>query len=155
MDVHGILEKTVTGLGYELVDLERSPHGRVLRVFIDKPEKPRGVDVEDCALVSNQLSRVLMVEEVDYDRLEVSSPGMDRVLKKVADFERFAGSEITLRLRLPLNGRRNFTGVLRGVREGKIRLSVDAGEFEFDLEAIDKARLVPSYELTKSSDRLV
>jgi ribosome maturation factor RimP len=101
MDVHEILEKTVTGLGYELVDVERSPRGRVLRVFIDKPDKPRGVDIDDCALVSNQLSRVLMVENVDYDRLEVSSPGIDRPLKKEADFERFAGSEITLKLRLP------------------------------------------------------
>jgi ribosome maturation factor RimP len=55
MDVHELLEKTVTGLGYELVDVERSPRGRVLRVFIDKPDKPRGVDIEDCALVSNQL----------------------------------------------------------------------------------------------------
>jgi hypothetical protein len=73
----------------------------VLRVFIDKPEKPRGVDVDDCALVSNHLSRVLTVENVDYDRLEVSSPGIDRPLKKASDFERFAGSEITLKLRLP------------------------------------------------------
>jgi ribosome maturation factor RimP len=102
MDVHEVLEKTVSGLGYELVDVERSPRGRVLRVFIDKPDKPRGVDVEDCALVSNQLSRVLMVENFDYDCLEVSSPGIDRPLKKEADFERFAGSEITLKLRLPL-----------------------------------------------------
>jgi ribosome maturation factor RimP len=82
MDVHEVLEKTVSGLGYELVDVERSPRGRVLRVFIDKPDKPRGVDVEDCALVSNQLSRVLMVENFDYDCLEVSSPGIDRPLKK-------------------------------------------------------------------------
>jgi ribosome maturation factor RimP len=102
MDVHEVLEKTVTGLGYELVDVERSPRGRVLRVFIDKPDKPRGVDIDDCALVSNQLSRVLMVENVDYDRLEVSSPGIDRPLKKESDFERFAGSEITLKLRLAL-----------------------------------------------------
>ncbi|HNH24161.1 MAG TPA: ribosome maturation factor RimP, partial [Accumulibacter sp.] len=81
MDVHEVIEKTVTGLGYQLVDVERSQRGRVLRVFIDKPEKPRGVDIEDCALVSNQLSRVLTVEDVDYDRLEVSSPGLDRPLK--------------------------------------------------------------------------
>jgi ribosome maturation factor RimP len=155
MDVHELLEKTVTGLGYELVDVERSPRGRVLRVFIDKPDKPRGVDIDDCALVSNQLSRVLMVENVDYDRLEVSSPGIDRPLKKESDFERFAGSEISLKLRLPLNGRRNFSGVLQGVQDGKVRLQTDAGEMEFDLVNIDKARVVPKFDTMKSGERLV
>ena len=155
MDVHEILEKTVTGLGYELVDVERSPRGRVLRVFIDKPDKMRGVDIDDCALVSNQLSRVLTVENIDYDRLEVSSPGIDRPLKKEADFERFAGSEITLKLRLPLNGRRNFSGRLQGVLDGKVRVQTDAGEMAFDLVNIDKARVVPQFDMKKSGDRLV
>jgi ribosome maturation factor RimP len=155
MDVHEILEKTVTGLGYELVDVERSPRGRVLRVFIDKPEKVRGVDIDDCALVSNQLSRVLTVENIDYDRLEVSSPGIDRPLKKEADFERFAGSEITLKLRLPLTGRRNFSGRLQGVLDGKVRVQTDAGEMVFDLVNIDKARVVPQFDMKKSGDRLV
>jgi ribosome maturation factor RimP len=155
MDVHEILEKTVTGLGYELVDVERSPRGRVLRVFIDKPEKVRGVDIDDCALVSNQLSRVLTVENIDYDRLEVSSPGIDRPLKKEADFGRFAGSEITLKLRLPLNGRRNFSGRLHGVLDGKVRVQTEAGEMAFDLVNIDKARVVPQFDMKKSGDRLV
>lgn len=148
MDLHELLEKTVTGLGYELVDVERSPRGRVLRLFIDKPDKARGVDVDDCALVSNQLSRVLTVENIDYDRLEVSSPGMDRPLKKAVDFERFAGSEINLKLRLPVNGRRNFNGVLRGLQDGKVCLQIDSGELkqvELDLANIDKARLVPKF----------
>ncbi|MCM8599971.1 MAG: ribosome maturation factor RimP [Candidatus Accumulibacter sp.] len=156
MDVHELLEVTVTGLGYELVDVERSPRGRVLRVFIDKPEKPRGVDIDDCALVSNQLSRVLTVENVDYERLEVSSPGIDRPLKKDADFERFSGSEVTLRLRLPLEGRRNFSGVLLGLREGKVRLRTAAGEMEFDRGNLDKARVVPRFDgLMKSGEKLV
>ncbi len=146
MDLYELLDKTVTGLGFELVDVEQSPRGRVLRVFIDKPAKEGGVDVEDCALVSNQLSRVLAVENVDYDRLEISSPGLDRVLKKVADFERFAGSEVNLRLRLPLGGRRNFNGVLLGVQDGKVRLTVDTGDVELDLGNIDKARLVPKFD---------
>ena len=146
MDVHELLEITVTGLGYELVDVERSPRSRVLRVFIDKPEKPRGVDIEDCVLVSNQLSRVLTVENVDYDRLEISSPGLDRVLKKQADFERFAGSEINLRLRLPIGGRRNFNGVLLGVHDGRVRLTVDTGDVELEFGNIDKARLVPKFD---------
>ena len=146
MDLHDLLEKTVTGLGYELVDFEQSPRGRVLRLFIDKPDKARGVDVDDCVLVSNQLSRVLTVENVDYDNLEVSSPGMDRPLKKAADFERFAGSEIHLKLRLPVNGRRNFNGVLHSLQDGKVRLQIDSGEVELDLGNIDKARLVPKFD---------
>ena len=107
MDLHELLDKTVSGLGYELVDVEQSPRGRVLRVFIDRADKDGSIDIEDCTLVSNQLSRVLTVENIDYDRLEISSPGLDRVLKKQADFERFAGSEINLRLRVPMAGRRN------------------------------------------------
>lgn len=146
MDLYELLDRTVTGLGYELVDLEQSPRGRVLRLFIDKPGKEGGIDVEDCALVSNQLSRLLMVENVDYDRLEVSSPGLDRVLKKAADFERFAGSEINLRLRLPMGSRRNFNGVLHGVQDGKVRLTIDTGDVELDLANIDKARLVPRFD---------
>ena len=144
MDLVVLIEKTVTGLGFELVDIEQSPRGRVLRVFIDT--QAGGVDVEDCAQVSNQLSRVLAVENVDYDRLEISSPGLDRILKKPADFTRFAGSEINLRLRLPINGRRNFNGVLHGLQDGKVRLTIDAGEVELDFGNIDKARLVPKFD---------
>ena len=128
------------------MDVEQSPRGRVLRLFVDKPEKQGGIDVEDCALVSNQLTRVLAVENVDYDRLEVSSPGLDRVLKKPADFERFVGSEINLRLRLPMNGRRNFNGVLLGLENDKVSLRIDTGEVELDLGNIDKARLVPKFD---------
>ena len=145
MDLIALIEKTVTGLGFELVDIEQSPRGRVLRVFIDKPEKAGGIDVEDCSLASNQLSRVLAVENVDYDRLEISSPGLDRVLKKPSDFERFVGSEINLRLRLPISGRRNFNGVLRGIRDGKVFLTIDTGDVELEHGNIDKARLVPKF----------
>ena len=146
MDLIEIIEKTVVGLGFEVVDIEQSPRGRVLRVFIDKLDKAGGIDVDDCALVSNQLSRVLAVEDIDYDRLEISSPGLDRVLKKQADFERFAGSEINLRLRLPMNGRRNFNGVLHGMRDGKVHLTIDTGEVELEFGNIDKARLVPKFD---------
>jgi len=89
MNVVKLVETTVNGLGYELVDLERSGRG-MLRVFIDKPE---GISVDDCQVVSNQLTRLFLVENVDYDRLEVSSPGLDRPLKKEADFVRFAGEK--------------------------------------------------------------
>ena len=146
MDLTALIEKTVIGLGFELVDVEQSPRGRLLRVFIDKPEKPGGVDVEDCAEVSDQLSRVLAVENVDYDRLEISSPGLDRVLKKPSDFERFSGQEINLRLRLPINGRRNFNGVLKGLQDGQVRLVIDTGDVVVDFGNIDKARLVPKFD---------
>jgi ribosome maturation factor RimP len=146
MDWLELLDKTVTGLGYELVDVERSPRGRVLRLFIDKRDKPGGVDVEDCALVSNQLSRVLAVENVDYDRLEVSSPGLDRVLKKAEDFERFAGSTINVKLRLPIAGRRNFSGVLHGLQGTTVSMVIDTGEVQLELGNIDKARLVPKFD---------
>ena len=93
MDIQNILDKTLPGLGYELVDFELTAQGD-LRVFIDKPE---GITVEDCATVSNHLSRVFMVEEVDYKRLEISSPGLDRPLKKAADFVRFAGENAKIK----------------------------------------------------------
>jgi len=146
MDLHILLEKTVVGLGFELVDVELSPRGRTIRVFIDAPAKERGVDVDDCAKVSNQLQRLLEVEQVDYDRLEVSSPGLDRVVKKAADFERFAGQEIYIRLRIPLNNRRNFQGELLGFKDGKVGLKLDGSEMELDLDNIDKARLVPRFD---------
>jgi ribosome maturation factor RimP len=146
MDLAALIEETVAGLGFETVDVEQSPRGRLLRVFIDKPDKTGGVDVEDCAFVSNHVSRVLTVENVDYDRLEISSPGLDRVLKKPADFARFAGSEINLRLRLPVNGRKNFNGVLRGLQDGALRLGIDTGEIELDFCNVDKARLVPGFD---------
>src|ERR1700710_938011 len=108
MDIAALLEKTVTQIGYELVDLEMSNRGKMLRLFIDKPE---GITVEDCATVSNHVSQLLSVEmDLDYDRLEVSSPGLDRVLKKPADFARFIGQRIKLKLRLPVGGRKNFIG---------------------------------------------
>lgn len=142
MQLVSIIEQAVTGLGYEVVDFETSPRGRLLRVFIDAPA---GVTVDDCATVSNHLSRLFAVENVDYDRLEVSSPGLDRPLKKAADFARFAGQEAQLRLRLPVNGQRNFTGVLAGVEDGKLRLESGGAALMFDLTQIEKARLVPKF----------
>ena len=146
MDLNALLEKTVIGLGYELVDVELSPRGRTIRVFIDTPAKARGVDVEDCTKVSNQLQRLFEVENVDYDRLEVSSPGLDRVVKKAADFERFAGQEIYIRLRIPVDNRRNFQGELLGLKEGKVGVRLEKGEVELELNNIDKARLVPRFD---------
>ena len=142
MQVSELIEQTVAGLGYELVDVETSPRGRLLRIFIDKPE---GIGVEDCASVSNQLTRVFTVENVDYDRLEISSPGLDRALKKAADFERFAGQEVQIKLRLPVANQRNFSGTIVGLREGRAVVKVGEIEHEFVIEGIDRARLVPRF----------
>ena len=140
MDLYELLESTLAGLGYELVDLERSPRGKLLRVFIDKPD---GVSVDDCVTVSNHLSRLLAVENVDYDRLEVSSPGLDRPLKKTADFIRFAGESVKLRLRVALQGQRNFVGILREVKDGVLKLEVDGKMLDLELNNLEKVRLVP------------
>jgi ribosome maturation factor RimP len=140
-DLPKLLESTLRGLGYELVDFERSGKGPLLRVFIDKQQ---GIDVEDCARVSNHLSRVLAVENVDYGRLEVSSPGLDRPLRKEQDFVRFAGHKARIKLRVPVEGQRNFMGVLRQTRAGKIELDVDGRIVTLDLANLDKARLVPA-----------
>lgn len=140
MDLHDLLESTVIGLGYELVDVERSPHGRLLRVFIDKPE---GVSVDDCVAVSNHLSRLLAVENIDYGRLEISSPGLDRPLKKTSDFIRFAGESVRLKLRVALQGQRNFVGTLRGVDDGVLKLEVDGKMLDLELDNLERARLVP------------
>lgn len=139
MDAAKLVEITVVGLGYELVDFERSGRG-LLRVFIDKPE---GISVDDCQKVSNQLTRLFLVENVDYDRLEVSSPGLDRPLKKEADFVRFAGQKAQLKLRLPIAGRKNFTGALGAVADGILQLDVDGTHVAIELSNLDKARLVP------------
>ncbi|QDX82862.1 ribosome maturation factor RimP [Denitratisoma sp. DHT3] len=142
MQVVELIEQAVSGLGYELVDVEMSPRGRLLRVFIDKAA---GVTVDDCVTVSNHLTRLFAVENVDYDRLEVSSPGLDRPLKKQADYERFAGREVQLKLRVPLGNQRNFSGVIVGMREGLVVVQTEEGAREFAFDDVEKARLVPKF----------
>ena len=141
-DVEGLIEQVVTGLGYELVDIEFSPKGRLLRIFLDIE---RGITVDDCATVSNQLQRVFEVENIDYDRLEVSSPGLDRPLKKLADFERFAGEQAQVRLSLPIGNQRNFVGVIERVQDGAVALRTEKGEVLLPFDDIEKARLVPQF----------
>ncbi|MGZ5150988.1 MAG: ribosome maturation factor RimP, partial [Burkholderiales bacterium] len=94
--------------------------------------------------VSNHLSRVLAVEGVDYERLEISSPGLDRLLRKEQDFVRFAGHRARIKLRVPFEGQRNFVGVLRETRAGKVEIDVDGKVMSLDLANFDKARLVPA-----------
>jgi ribosome maturation factor RimP len=138
-DLEAWIARTLAGLGYELVDLESSRSG-LIRVFIDSP---RGITLEDCTRVSQHLRRAFAVDNVDYERLEVSSPGLDRPLKRLADYERFAGREATLKLKLPVDGRRRFEGRLAGVEDGRIVLEVGGVRTVFAFEDVDRARLVP------------
>jgi ribosome maturation factor RimP len=142
METKDLVERTVVGLGYEFVDLELSNRGRFVRVYIDKAG---GVSVDDCAEVSRHLSRVFEVESFDYDRLEISSPGLDRPLKKAADFVRFAGQIAQLRLRVPQEGRRTLTGVLREMRDGMLGVEVEGKLVAVALDNLERARLVPKF----------
>ena len=136
-----VMEPALTGLGYELVDVQASNGGRMLRLFIDKPG---GITLEDCATVSRHLTRVLAVEGIDYERLEVSSPGLDRRLRKGADFARFAGHKAEVRMRTPdATGRRRFVGVLRGADAARVEIELDGHTVALELEGIERARLVP------------
>lgn len=145
MDLKNLIEPTIEQLGYELSDLELPIGGRdgVLRVFIDKPE---GIAVEDCEVVSRQLSAILDVEDPlpGHYTLEVSSPGLDRKLTKPEHFQRFTGETIRVKLRFPLDGRRNFRGALRTADDEKIEVEVDGELHSLQLSTIESARLVPA-----------
>jgi ribosome maturation factor RimP len=135
------VERAVTGLGYEFVHLEWVPRSGLMRVYIDKEG---GVNVDDCARVSDHLSRSMTVEGIAYDRLEVSSPGLDRPLARERDFKRFAGHKARVVLRVPVNGRKTITGAIGESKNGSIALAADGNVvFVIDLANIDKARLVP------------
>ncbi|KVW93436.1 ribosome maturation protein RimP [Thiobacillus denitrificans] len=139
MDLPARLEPVLTELGYELVTLERAGRG-LLRIFIDKPG---GITIEDCAKVSNHLSHLFAVENIDYDRLEVSSPGIDRPLVRPQDYVRFAGEQVMLKLRVPMDNRRRLGGQLVGLEENVVKLIVDGTEVSVDLRNVDAARLNP------------
>jgi ribosome maturation factor RimP len=139
--LEAVVEPVVAGMGYELVDAQAANGGRMLRLFIDKAG---GIDVEDCAAVSRQLARVLEVEGIDYDRLEVSSPGLDRPLRKAGDFARFAGHKADVRMRTPdATGRRRFVGMLRGAEDGRISMELEGQTVRLALDDVERARLVP------------
>jgi ribosome maturation factor RimP len=136
-----VVEPAVAGMGFELVDVQASNGGRLVRLFIDKPG---GVTLDDCAAASRHLTRVLAVEGIDYERLEVSSPGLDRPLRKEVDFARFAGRKAEVRMRTPdATGRRRFVGVLRGAEAGQVSIELDGRVIALALDDVDKARLIP------------
>ncbi|BBL35833.1 ribosome maturation factor RimP [Nitrosomonas stercoris] len=141
MSLFELLEPTIVGMGYELVDIEQSAPGRLLRIFVDK--RGGAITLDDCVVVSNHLSKLLIVENVDYNRLEVSSPGLDRPLKKKTDFVRFVGESIRIKLRIALEGQRNFVGILSEVEGETLILDIDGKRLQFELENLEKARLIP------------
>ena len=140
MALEELLETTLKGMGYELVEVEQLAHSKLLRIFVDKEG---GISIEDCVAISNHLSRLLAVENINYGRLEVSSPGLDRPLRKEADFLRFKGETVKLKLRIPVRGQRNYVGVLREVNDGIIKLEVEGKLLDLELSDLGKARLVP------------
>ena len=138
--LENLVEPAVSGMGYELVDVQASNGGRHLRLFIDKPG---GVTLDDCAAISRHLTRVLAVEGIDYERLEVSSPGLDRPLRKEADVARFAGRQAEIRMRTPdAGGRRKFAGVLRGVEAGQVSMELEGQTVRLALDDVDRAKLI-------------
>jgi ribosome maturation factor RimP len=144
-ELTALIEPAIERLGYELSDLELKVGGQegMMRIFIDKPE---GIDLEDCENVSRQIGAMLDVEDPlpgDY-ALEVSSPGLDRKLTKSAHFQRFMGEDVRIKLRFPLQGRRNFRGTLRSADEENIEVEVDGESHSLPMATIESARLVPT-----------
>ena len=141
-----LIEPAVQSLGYELVGVEYrgGPGGGLLRVYIDREQ---GITVDDCETVSYQVSGLLDVEDPipGHYTLEVSSPGLDRLLFKRHDYERFTGSLIKVRLGYPLNGRRKYKGRLAGVEGETIVIEQDGESVSLPLDQIEQARLVPEY----------
>lgn len=128
-DLHTLTQQALASLGLELVDIERAALG-LLRVTIDRPE---GVRIEDCEHASRQLSRVYEVENIDYRRLEVGSPGVDRPLKTLADFHRFVGERVEIRLREAVDGRKMFSGVLTVLPQADSDAAGDRFMIEFEV----------------------
>lgn len=140
-----LLEPAVVALDCELVGIEYLPSGKhsLLRIYIDKPG---GVTVDDCSAVSYQVSGLLDVEDPvpGHYTLEVSSPGLDRPLFQAQDFERFAGHEVKLRTRFPIDGQRNFRGLLQGLQEQQVVIEEHDGKrVSLPLDQVEQARLVP------------
>ena len=143
-ELSALLAPTVERLGYELADLEVRLGGKngLVRLFIDSPE---GIGLDDCAKVSRAVSALLDVEDPvpgNYN-LEVSSPVLDRKLRKVEHFQRFIGQTVKVKLRFPLEGRRRFRGTLLSAGDQNIVVEVDGESYSLALATIDTARLVP------------
>jgi ribosome maturation factor RimP len=139
IDLEALVEKNVSKMGYELVDFEIINRGELLRIFIDKPSS---ITIDDCVAVTNQLKHIFTVEEeIIFDRLEVSSPGINRAVKKLQDFERFKGEKIKIKTRSPIKEIKNFTGILKGTKKDLILIEFNNILLEIRFDNIEKARL--------------
>jgi ribosome maturation factor RimP len=138
-----LVEGPIESLGYELVGVEYIKNGinTVLRLYIDAEQ---GIGIEDCERVSHQVSGILEVEDPISSAyaLEVSSPGFDRPLFKERDFVRFTGNTVKIAMKLPIQGRRNFRGILQGFSDGDILVEVDGEIYELPLTKLSKAKIV-------------
>ncbi len=147
--LEGIIEPVITAMGYEFVGAEfnKSSKNSVLRIYIDNED---GIQLDDCSRVSHQVSGVLDVEDPipGHYTLEISSPGLDRLLFRAEHFQRFSGHKAHIRLYAPQDGRKKFTGELLGMDGQDVLLSVDSEVYRLPLNAIEKARLVPEFEST-------
>jgi ribosome maturation factor RimP len=140
-----LLEMTLNALGYELAGCERTAGG-LLRIFIDHP---KGITLADCEKASRQLQHVLIVENIVYQRLEVSSPGLDRPLRTLSDFARAAGKQAVIMLKMPLNGRKKYQGMLHPPCDETMSLEVEGHQvsrLDFKLADLDHAHLVPDID---------
>lgn len=141
--IEQLVEAPIESLGYELVGVEYIQNGvnTVLRLYIDSEQ---GIGIEDCERVSHQVSGILEVEDPISSAyaLEISSPGFDRPLFKERDFVRFTGSDVKIAMKLPIQGRRNFRGILQGFSDGDILIEVDGEVYELPLTKLSKAKLV-------------
>lgn len=142
-----LLEPVIAALDCELwgIDLQMGGKRKVLRLYIDREEQ--GVDINDCERVSRQASAILDVEDLIAGEyvLEVSSPGMDRPLYELDHYAKYLGEQISLRLRFPYEGRRNYKGRLKAIEGDEIVLLVADNEFLFPVEGIEKANLIPKF----------
>lgn len=143
--LESICEPALAALGYDLVALEfkREQQGWVLRLFIEQQGETGKVSLEDCARASRDVSVALDVADLIHHpySLELSSPGLERPLAKERDFARFEGKRAHIRTREPIDGRRNYSGTLRGVADGRILIDCDGQRHELPLERVAKAHL--------------
>ena len=139
-----LFEPVITGMGYELVEIEFNAHpkNKILRLYIDKEG---GVVIEDCSAVSHQISALIDVEDPieGFFNLEVSSPGLDRPLRKISDYVRFAGEQVKLKTSMPHDGQRNFKGQIKAVNDDLVVIECEGKEVSLPVSAIEKARLIP------------
>lgn len=146
LQLESVVEKAVAVTGFDLwgIELVRAGQHSILRVYIEHPD---GISVDNCAEVSRQVSAVLDVEDpiTNEYTLEVSSPGLDRLLFKLEQYAAYSDHQINLKTKMPIDGRRKFKGLLKGTENDSIVIEVDREEYVIPIKNIDKAQVVPQF----------